>query len=153
MLNKAMIIGNLGNDVDSGFTKSEVQVAKFSVATSKKFKDKEGNQQEHTEWHRVVCFNRLAEICIQFLSKGSKVYIEGELRTNKWEKDGQTHYTTEIIASEMKMLGDKPLTSDKKSAAAGDSSGVPRVIGMDEINGGTSIADNMDNAFDDDIPF
>lgn len=146
MLNKVMVIGNLGNDVDSGFTKSEVQVAKFSVATSKKWKDKNGQQQEHTEWHRIVCFNRLAEICIQYLGKGSKVYIEGELRTNKWQdKEGNDRYTTEIIASEMKMLGgERDNRPDQKQAAAGDDSSIRHPAPMD---------DNQPDSFDDDIPF
>ena len=111
MLNKTMLIGNLGADVEDRCTKNLVAVANFRVATTDRWKDSQGNLHEETEWHRVVAFGRLAEICIQFLAKGSKVYIEGQLRTRKWQDSaGNTRFTTEIIAHEMKMLGngDKP---------------------------------------------
>ena len=111
MLNKTMLIGHLGADVEDRCTKNLVAVANFRVATTDRWKDSQGNLREETEWHRVVAFGRLGEICIQFLAKGSKVYIEGQLRTRKWQdRDGNTRYTTEIIAYEMKMLGngDKP---------------------------------------------
>lgn len=106
MLNKTMLIGNLGADVETRYTKSEVAVANFRVATTEKWKDAQGNQQEATEWHRIVAFGRLAEICSEYLVKGSKVYIEGRSQTRKWEDtSGITRFTTEIIAREMKMLG------------------------------------------------
>jgi single-strand DNA-binding protein len=108
MLNKTMLIGNLGADVVSRVTKNQVAVANFTVATSERRKDGEGNFQEMTEWHRIVAFDRLAEICSEYLGKGSKVYIEGRLQTRKWvDGEGVTRYTTEIVAREMKMLGDK----------------------------------------------
>ena len=106
MLNKTMLIGNLGADVETRYTKSEVAVANFRVATTEKWKDAQGNQQESTEWHRIVAFGRLAEICSEYLVKGSKVYVEGRSQTRKWEdSNGITRFTTEIIAREMKMLG------------------------------------------------
>lgn len=106
MLNKTMLIGNLGAEVEIRQAKSEVAVANFRLATTERWKDSEGNQQEATEWHRIVAFGRLAEICGEYLSKGSRVYIEGRLRTRKWEdSDGNTRFTTETIAREMKMLG------------------------------------------------
>lgn len=111
MLNKTMLIGNLGADVEDRCTKNLVAVANFRVATTERWKDVQGNPHEATEWHRVVAFGRLAEICSQFLAKGSRVYIEGQLRTRKWQDgEGSTRFTTEIIAREMKMLGggDKP---------------------------------------------
>ena len=106
MLNKTMLIGNLGADVDTRYTKTQVAVATFRIATTERWKDNEGKQQESTEWHRIVAFGRLAEICSEYLSKGSRVYLEGRLQTRKWQDaEGVTRFTTEIIAREMKMLG------------------------------------------------
>ncbi len=108
MINKAFIIGNLGQDPEKKFTQKGIAMATFSVATTEKWKDKTtGEDNEQTEWHRIVTFNRLAEICSDYLRKGSKVYIEGKLRTRSWEKDGVRRYTTEIVAQEMKMLDSK----------------------------------------------
>jgi len=105
-VNKVIIVGNLGNDPDQKVMANGTAVTTISVATSESWKDKTtGQQQERTEWHRVVFFNRLAEIAGQYLKKGASVYVEGQLRTNQWEKDGQKHYSTEIIASQMQMLG------------------------------------------------
>ncbi len=105
MLNKTMLIGNLGADVDTRYTKTQVAVATFRIATTERWKDNEGKSQESTEWHRIVAFGRLAEICSEYLSKGSRVYLEGRLQTRKWQdSDGVTRFTTEIIAREMKML-------------------------------------------------
>ena len=106
MLSKTMLIGNLGADVETRYTQAEVAVANFRVATTERWKDAQGKQQEGTEWHRIVAFGRLAEICGEYLAKGSRVYIEGRLQTRKWEdSDGNARYTTEIVAREMKMLG------------------------------------------------
>lgn len=105
-VNKVILIGNLGNDPEQKSLPSGNAVTNITVATSESWKDKQtGQQQERTEWHRVVFFNRLAEIAGQYLNKGSKVYIEGSLRTRKWQdQSGQDRYTTEIVASEMQML-------------------------------------------------
>lgn len=106
-VNKVILVGNLGNDPEQKSMPNGNAVTGITVATSESWKDKQtGQQQERTEWHRVVFFNRLAEIAGQYLSKGSKVYIEGSLRTRKWQdQNGQDRYTTEVIASEMQMLG------------------------------------------------
>jgi len=104
MINKVILIGNLGADPEVRYTQNGTAVTNFRVATTESFK-KDGERQEQTEWHRVVAFGRLGEICGEYLSKGSKVYIEGRLQTRKWEdRDGNARYTTEIIAREMKML-------------------------------------------------
>ena len=106
MLNKTMLIGNLGADVDTRYTKTQVAVANFRIATTERWKDNEGKPQESTEWHRIVAFGRLAEICSEYLSKGSRVFLEGRLQTRKWQDaEGVTRFTTEILAREMKMLG------------------------------------------------
>ena len=106
-VNKVIIIGNLGEDPDSRHTPSGTAVTKLRIATNESWKDKQtGEKQERTEWHRVVMFARLAEIAAEYLRKGSQVYIEGRLQTNKWQdKDGNDRYTTEIVANEMQMLG------------------------------------------------
>jgi single-strand DNA-binding protein len=108
-VNKVIIVGNLGNDPESKLLPSGSCVANISVATSEQWKDKQtGQQQERTEWHRIVFFNRLAEIAGEYLRKGSKVYVEGSLRTRKWkDQSGQDRYTTEIFGSEMQMLDSK----------------------------------------------
>ena len=107
-VNKVIIIGNLGQDPEVRHMPSGGAVTNISVATSESWKDKNtGEQQDKTEWHKVVFFNRLAEISGEYLKKGSKVYIEGSLRTRSWEKDGVTHYTTEIVANNMQMLDSK----------------------------------------------
>lgn len=105
-INKVIIVGNLGNDPETRYMPSGGAVTNISVATSETWKDKQtGQPQERTEWHRIVFFNRLAEIAGEYLRKGSKVYIEGSLRTRKWQdQSGQDKYTTEIVAKEMQML-------------------------------------------------
>ncbi len=107
-MNKSMIIGRVGQDPEMKFTQNGTAVCTLSVATSEKWKDKSGQQQEETEWHRVVVWNKLAEICGQYLKKGSQVYFEGKLKTRKWQdKDGNDRYTTEMVAYQMEMLGGK----------------------------------------------
>lgn len=105
-INKVILVGNLGQDPETRYMPSGGAVTNITVATSETWKDKNtGQQQERTEWHRVVFFNRLAEIAGEYLKKGSKVYVEGSLRTRKWQgQDGQDRYTTEIVAGEMQML-------------------------------------------------
>ena len=105
-INKVILIGNLGRDPEIRYTQDQNAVATFSVATSDRWTDRTTNERrERTEWHRVVCFRRLAEICGEYLHKGSKVYIEGQLQTRSWEgQDGQTRYTTEVVARDMQML-------------------------------------------------
>jgi len=103
-INKVILVGNLGRDPETRYSQGGSAITNFSVATSESWKDKQGQQQERTEWHNVVCFARLAEIAGEYLRKGSKVYIEGKLQTSTWEKDGQKHYKTEIHARELQML-------------------------------------------------
>ena len=104
MINKVILIGNLGADPEVRYTQNGEAVANFRVATTETWK-KDGEKVEQTEWHKIVAFKRLGEICGEYLSKGSKVYIEGRLQTRKWEdRDGNARYTTEVVAREMKML-------------------------------------------------
>lgn len=143
-LNKAMIIGRLGQDPDVRYTQSNTAVANLSIATSERYKDKMGEWKEETEWHRVVAWGRLAEICQEYLTKGSQVYIEGPIQTRKWEdKEGQTRYTTEIKALNMTML-------DSKSDRSGNGDMGPQ---PDESQPASSHID-LDEDFDDgDLPF
>jgi single-strand DNA-binding protein len=119
-INKVILIGNCGQDPDTKYLPSGSAVTNLSVATSESWKDKQtGQNQERTEWHRVVFFNRLAEIAGEYLRKGSKVYVEGSLRTRKWQdKSGADRYSTEIVASEMQMLDSRG--QDPAYPAAGD---------------------------------
>jgi len=108
MLNKATLIGNLGSDPETRYMQDGTCVCNTRIATTERFKDRSGERQERTEWHRVVLWGKLGEIAAQYLSKGSQVYIEGKIETRKWtNKEGVDVYTTEIRASEMKMLGGK----------------------------------------------
>ncbi len=108
MINKAILIGNLGADPEVRYTQSGDAVASFRIATTETWKKADGSKDEQTEWHRIVAFKRLGEICGEYLSKGSRVYIEGRIQTRKWQdKDGADRYTTEIVAREMKMLSPK----------------------------------------------
>ncbi|MBW1714032.1 MAG: single-stranded DNA-binding protein, partial [Deltaproteobacteria bacterium] len=103
MINKVILIGNLGADPEMRYTAGGTPVANFRLATSERFKDASGEWQERTEWHRVVFFGRTAEVCGEYLTKGRQVYVEGRLQTRSWEdKEGQTRYTTEIVGREMK---------------------------------------------------
>ncbi len=107
-LNKVMLIGRLGADPEKRVSKTDVIVTNFSIATSEQWTDKNTSEKlEKTEWHKIITFNKLADICAEYLKKGKLVYIEGKLQTRNYEKDDQTFYITEIIVSEMKMLGAK----------------------------------------------
>lgn len=108
-VNKVIIVGNLGQDPEVRYMPNGNAVANITVATSESWKDQQGQQQERTEWHRVVLYKRLAEIAGQYLRKGSKVYLEGKLRTREWQdQQGQKRYTTEITCNELQMLDGKP---------------------------------------------
>ena len=113
-VNKVILVGNLGNEPEHRVLPSGGGVTNISIATSESWKDKNtGEMQERTEWHRVVFFNRLAEIAAEYLRKGSKVYVEGSLRTRKWQdQSGQDRYSTEIVASEMQMLDSRNMAQD-----------------------------------------
>jgi len=142
-INKVIIVGNLGGDPETRYMPSGSAVTNLTVATNESWKDKKtGEQKDRTEWHKVAMFNRLAEVAAEYLRKGSQVYIEGKLRTRKWQdKSGQDRWTTEIIADEMQMLGGRggggsaPMNSSSDSAP----SSAPPQPGPDD--------------FDDDIPF
>ncbi len=147
-INKVILIGNLGRDPETRYSQGGNPVTNFSVATSDSWRDKQsGEQRERTEWHNVVCFSRLAEIAGEYLRKGSKVYIEGSLRTSNWEKDGQKHYRTEIMAKELQMLDSR----------GGGEGGPPPPDGFESSAPPTSQPQNAptltDDDFDDDIPF
>ena len=144
-VNKVILVGTLGQDPDTRYTPSNAAVANLSIATNESWKDKQtGEQKEKTEWHRVVMFNRLAEIATEYLRKGSQVYIEGKIQTRKWEdKDGNDRYTTEIVANEMQMLGGRSAGKTSSSSMNSNSS--------EEISSPKNTQENDD--FDDDIPF
>lgn len=152
-INKVILIGNLGRDPEVRYMPSGSAVANITVATSDAWKDKQsGEQQERTEWHRVVMFSRLAEIAGEYLRKGSQVYIEGRLQTRKWQdkQSGQDRYSTEIIANEMQMLGSPP-SGGSAGFGGGQSQGARR--GAGETQPAAPSGGLADEEFDDDIPF
>ncbi|MGB0764975.1 MAG: single-stranded DNA-binding protein [Luminiphilus sp.] len=149
-INKVILVGNLGADPENRTSQTGNAITNISVATSETWKDKStGQQQERTEWHRVVFFNRLAEIAAEYLRKGSKVYVEGSLRTRKWQdQNGQDRYTTEVVGNEMQMLdsrgmGGDPYGGGTQSAPPPQSQSQPQP---------TSSGGGFDPV-DDDIPF
>jgi len=150
-VNKAIIVGRLGQDPESRFMPSGDAVCNISVATGESWKDKaSGEKKEHTEWHRVSFFGKLAEIAGQYLKKGSQVYIEGSLRTRKWQdKEGQDRYTTEIRADQMKMLGPRHEGGDEQPAKE---SGPEKSGSKGSSAAGTSRSSGFDD-MSDDIPF
>lgn len=150
-VNKVILVGNLGQDPDSKSTQNGSTITNISVATSETWKDKQtGEQQERTEWHRVVFFNRLAEIAAQYLTRGSKVYIEGSLRTRKWQDNsGQDRYSTEIIANEMQMLDSR----GSAGANPGGGGGYQQKQAPQAPQVPVTDTSGFDQAFDDDIPF
>ena len=150
-VNKVILVGNLGADPETRYMPSGDAITSIRLATSERFKDRSGEQQERTEWHRVVFFGKLAEIAGEYLKKGRSVYVEGSLRTRKWQgQDGQDRYTTEIVASEMQMLGgrggsaefDAPREESRRPAGEGGA-------GKPAGGGAGSGFDDLD----DDIPF
>jgi single-strand DNA-binding protein len=148
-VNKVILIGNLGQDPEVRYMPNGGAVTNFSLATSETWKDKNtGEQQERTEWHRVVMFRRLAEIAGEYLKKGSKVYIEGKLQTRKWQdQQGNDRYTTEIVADQMQML-DSRGGGSADFASRGDNA-----QGAAPAQSGAPAAAPVDNSYDDDIPF
>lgn len=161
-VNKVILVGNLGRDPEVRYMPNGEAVANFSIATTDSWKDKSGVKQEKTEWHNIVMYRRLAEIAGEYLKKGRPVYVEGRLQTRKWEKDGVTRYSTEIIADQMQMLG-----SGREGGSASYDGEMDQSGGMDNYNqapvrsapqqqapamskpaGGNNFDD-----FDDDIPF
>jgi len=131
MINKVILVGRLGKDPEIRSTPGGQTVAKFSVATDERFTDKSGEKQERTEWHNVVCWARLAEICGQYLRKGMLVYIEGSIRTDSWEdkESGQKKYRTDIVANTMKMLERKRDSEEGGSYGGGYGARKPAAAG------------------------
>lgn len=143
MINKVILIGNLGTDPEVKTTNSGSTVANLRIATSERQKDKDGNWSDHTEWHRVVCFGRTAENVGKYLAKGRQVYIEGKLRTQKWQdKDGHDRWTTEVVAFQVNFIGGK-----------GDSSGNSGGYSAGGGGGADAGSSNAGHGADDDIPF
>ena len=148
-VNKVILVGNLGADPETRFMPSGGSVTNVRLATSESWKDKKtGEQREKTEWHRVVFFNRLAEVAAEYLRKGSQIYVEGQIRTQKWQdQSGNDRYTTEIVAREMQMLGARGGGGGGASAGGGGGGGMNQAPpSMPEGPGDTG-------GFDDDIPF
>ncbi len=149
-VNKVILVGNVGNDPEVRYMPNGNAVANISIATSDSWKDKNtGEQQERTEWHRVVFFNRLAEIVEQYVKKGSKLYIEGRLQTRSWEQDGVKRYTTEIVSNEMQMLDSRGSASPGNNPFGQDQQGSAKPAQAAPAQAAPA---NFDN-FDDDIPF
>ena len=158
-INKVILVGNLGADPETRYTASGSAVTNIRLATADSWKDKQsGEQQERTEWHRIVFFNRLAEIAAEYLRKGSQCYIEGRIQTRKWQgQDGQDRWTTEIVANEMQMLGGR---GGGGGGSGGDYSGPPSDEPSDGGSWGGSSSSKKPASpsepgadFDDDIPF
>jgi single-strand DNA-binding protein len=155
-VNKVILIGHLGKDPEVRYMPNGEAVANVSIATSENWKDKNGEKQERTEWHNLVFYKRLAEIVGEYLKKGSQIYVEGRLQTRKWQtKEGQDRYTTEIIVSEMKMLGGKSSGSNnfevmenERSESSSSRPNKPAAAAK-----GTPAGKNSFDNFDDDIPF
>ena len=147
-INKAIIVGRLGRDPEVRYTPDGTAVANFSVATSEEWKDKNtGEKREKTEWHRIVAFRRLGEICGEYLSKGRQVYIEGRIQTRDWEdKDGNKRYTTELVADKMQMLGSRSDFEGSRSDYGGSRGSQNR---RQDQSPGPAYSD----VADDDIPF
>ena len=160
MLNKVTLIGNLGADPEVRFMPSGGSVANIRLATTRRWKDKQsGERKEATEWHRVIFFNRLAEIAGEYLKKGSQVYVEGRLQTRKWQgQDGQDHYTTEILAEELHMLGSRSGGTGQFGSEHAQAASAPPMPNNQQGSAPQNSPGNMPplsdyDDFDDDIPF
>jgi single-strand DNA-binding protein len=166
-VNKVILVGNLGRDPEVRFMPNGEAVCNFSIATTENWKDKSGVKQEKTEWHNIVMYRKLAEIAGEYLKKGRPVYVEGRLQTRKWEKDGVTRYTTEIIGDNMQMLGSKD--GGGGSGASYDGGGMDQGSAPDDMNQAPARQSSQQQAsatqgtakpasgnfddFEDDIPF
>ncbi len=147
-VNKVILVGNLGKDPELRYTASGTAVCNFPIATTENYKDRDGNRQEKTEWHNIVVWRQLAEICGKYLVKGKQIYIEGKLQTRKWEdRDGNTKYSTEIVADQMQMLG---RAGDGNNA--GPRQETPQEPSMDQ-SASQNNYDKVQFNPDDDIPF
>lgn len=153
-INKVILVGNLGKDPEMRYTPGGAAIANVTIATSESWKDKQtGEQQEKTEWHRVVFFNRLAEIVGEYLKKGSQVYVEGRLQTRKWQdQSGQDRYTTEVVAGEMQMLGGRGGSGGGTSTGGDDHYDQSQRVAPRPAAPAPAAQPVADD-FDDDIPF
>jgi len=157
-VNKVILVGNVGKDPETRYMPNGGAVTNVTLATSETWKDKNtGEKQERTEWHRVVFYQRLAEVVAEYVKKGSKIYVEGSLRTNAWEQDGVKRYTTEIIADQMQMLDGKG-SGGSDSDNAGSYQSAPRNNNPSPIKGSSDTRSQKPppaemDSFDDDIPF
>lgn len=143
MVNKVILIGNLGRDPELRYTASGTAVATLNLATSRRYKDRDGNWQDQTEWHRVVAWSRTAEVVNQYASKGRQLYVEGRLQTRQWEdREGHTKYTTEVVAESIQLLGPRGSGADD-GGGRGDGGGA----------GGSPSEPSDPPITDDDIPF
>ena len=152
-VNKVILVGNMGRDPEVRYTPSGTAVANVTIATSEVWKDKSsGENQERTEWHRIVLYQRLAEIAGEYLRKGSKIYIEGRLQTRKWQdkNTGQDKYTTEIVADSLQMLDSKGSTGGSTGGFEKPAAAAPAAAAATGTTGG---AEPVTDSFDDDIPF
>ncbi|MBI2026296.1 MAG: single-stranded DNA-binding protein [Deltaproteobacteria bacterium] len=149
-VNKVIIVGRLGTDPEVRYTTNGTSVTNFSVATSENWNDKEGNKQERTEWHRIVVWGKMGELCSQYLKKGRQVFIEGRIQTRSWEdKEGQKRYTTEIVAQNVQFLGSREQSSSASaSTGGGDSQVSPEVADQSNTQNSSAFG-----ATDDDLPF
>lgn len=148
-INKVILIGRLGQDPEVRYTPSGQAVANFSMATSENWTGKDGQKQERTEWHKIVVWGRLAELCKDYLRKGRQVYIDGKLQTRNWDdKDGKKRYTTEVVATTVQFLGSAP---DKVENTTTPDSGIEYV--QPETNNIPTFEPNVTHITDDEIPF
>ncbi|PLX81190.1 MAG: single-stranded DNA-binding protein [Desulfuromonas sp.] len=153
-VNKVILVGNLGKDPELRYTASGTAVATFSIATSERYKDRDGNQQEKTEWHNIVAWRQLAEICGKYLVKGKQVYIEGKIQTRSYDdRDGNKRYITEIVADQMQMLGSRGDEGGSRGGYSGGSSGSSGSSGQQGGGQGSSGFEEPSYNADDDIPF
>ncbi len=141
-VNKVILIGRLGNNPDVRHTPNGMAVANFNIATNENWSDKSGQKQEKTEWHKIVVWGKLAELCGEYLSKGRQVYLEGRLQTRQWQdKENQTRYTTEVVANTVQFLGANTGTTVQKEN------------GMDQSNQFQNVAMEQPSFTEEDIPF
>lgn len=163
-VNKVVLVGNLGKDPEIRYTQAGITVASLTIATTESWKDKlTGERQENTEWHRLSVFNRLGDMCAQYLNKGNKIYVEGRLKTRKWKaQDGSDRYTTEIIVSEIELLDAKnknnfeqssPPSVNTNSVNSVPGQGAPTSNQTKPMDTGVGNSNYASLDFDDDIPF
>ena len=155
-VNKVIVLGNLGRDPETRYTADGAAITNISIATTRRYKDASGQQLEETEWHRVAFFGRLAEIAGEYLRKGRPVYVEGRLRTRKWQdKDGQDRYTTEIVAENMQLLGSREGAGGGADFEGGDEAARAPAPARAAASRAPSTAKPASNVadLDDDIPF